>query len=81
MLNLLDERLEDAQQKGYPRTRLVANMGWAALDYLGIEDLIEYEARANYVLSHYRDPVICVYSTAMFGGDMVIDVLRTHRWW
>lgn len=78
MLKLLDERLADAQHMGYSRTRVIANMGWGTLNYPGIKDLIEYEARVNYVRPEYRDPVICVYSTTMFGADFLFDILRSH---
>ncbi|MEA2527119.1 MAG: hypothetical protein QOF73_4346 [Thermomicrobiales bacterium] len=61
-----------------PRVRAIANMAWAATGCPGSGDLIEYEARANYVLPEYRDPVICVYRAAEVGGDVVLDILRTH---
>ena len=43
---------------GYPLTRLVAHMEWALEDMPGVNDLVEYETRLNYVLPKYRDPVI-----------------------
>ena len=58
--------------------RLVAHMEWARQDWPGVDDLVEYETRANYLLTRYRDPVICVYDTAKFGGDVIMDILRTH---
>ncbi|MGO9934665.1 MAG: hypothetical protein ACLPV8_23020 [Steroidobacteraceae bacterium] len=27
---------------------------------------------------HVRDAVICVYDLAKFGGDTVVDIMRTH---
>jgi hypothetical protein len=75
MLVLLDELLGGS---GSARIRLVADMGWA-VDQPGISDqLIEFEARANFVQAKYEHVVICVYDTAKFGGDVVIDMLRTH---
>lgn len=52
-------------------------MGWA-VDQQGSTDLIEYEARANALIDQHQHIVICIYDTAKFGGDVVIDVLRTH---
>jgi hypothetical protein len=43
--------------QGYPITRLVANMEWALEDRPGVEDLVEYETRLNYVLPKYDDAV------------------------
>lgn len=62
----------------YPRTRIVAHMEWALLDLPGVEDLLEYEARVNQMLSRHDAPVICTYDASKFGANVAIDVLRTH---
>jgi hypothetical protein len=74
MLSLVDDILGGARS---PRLRLVGDMGWAA-DLESVHDLLEYEARLNYLVPNYEHVAICVYDTAKFGGDIVIDVLRTH---
>ena len=58
MLALIEEVLESGPREGYPLTRLVAHMEWALEDFPGVDDLVEYETRLNYVLPRYRDPVI-----------------------
>ena len=58
MLALIQEVLDGGRQAGYPLTRLVAHMEWALEDRPGVDDLVEYETRLNYVLPRYRDPVI-----------------------
>jgi hypothetical protein len=58
MLALIEEVLDGGKQQGFPLTRLVAQMEWALEDRPGVDDLVEYEARLNYVLPRYRDPVI-----------------------
>jgi hypothetical protein len=58
MLALIEEVLEGGHAQGYPLTRLVAHMEWALEDFPGVNDLVEYEARLNYVLPRYKDPVI-----------------------
>lgn len=78
MLDLLQRALDDARLRGFPLTRLVAHMEWALEDRPGVNDLVEYETRLNYILPRYRDPVICVYDLAKFGADVVIDIMRTH---
>lgn len=75
MLNLLDELLISAP---LPRIRMVANMGWATKQHAVNDLLLEFEARANFVHANHTHVVICVYDTAEFGADFVIDVLRTH---
>ncbi len=77
MLALFPAALEEARQRGFPLTRLICHMEWALEDRSGVNDLLEYETRYN-LLPRYPDPVICVYDLAKFGGDVVIDVMRTH---
>jgi hypothetical protein len=58
VLALIQEVLEGAGQRGFPLTRLVAHMEWALEDRPGVDDLVQYEARVNYLLPRYPDPVI-----------------------
>jgi hypothetical protein len=58
MLALIQEVLEEGPRRGFPLTRLVAHMEWALEDRPGVDDLVEYETRLNYLLPHYADPVI-----------------------
>jgi hypothetical protein len=78
MLTLVDQALDDGQTMGYPQTRLVAHMEWALKDMRGVEDLLEYETRFNYLSARHNDPVICTYDLASFGAALVVDILRTH---
>jgi hypothetical protein len=50
--------LDGGKQQGYSLTRLVAHMEWALEDYPGVDDLVEYETRLNYILPRYKDPLI-----------------------
>ena len=58
MLALIQEVLDGGRQQGFALTRLVADMEWALEDRPGVDDLVEYETRLNYVLPRYKDPVI-----------------------
>jgi hypothetical protein len=62
----------------YPLNRIVCQMEWASRHPSCIHDLIEFEARVNDIWSQHDDAVICVYDLAKFGGDTVLDVMRTH---
>ena len=74
MLRFADDMMRD---RPYPRMRMVSVMGWAEqLDDL--TELVEYEARANDIVARYQHVVICVYDLTRFGGEVVIDALRTH---
>ena len=58
MLALIQEVLDSGPKQGFIRTRLVAHMDWALEDRPGVDDLVEYETRLNYLLPRYKDPVI-----------------------
>jgi hypothetical protein len=78
MLALIEEVLQSGAASGYPLTRFVAHMEWALLDKPGVDDLLEFETRVNYVLPKYDDPVICTYDLSKFSASVVMDIMRTH---
>ena len=57
MLALIEKVLQAGKAQGYRITRLVANMEWALEDRPGVDDIVEYETRLNYVLPKYDDAV------------------------
>jgi hypothetical protein len=62
MLASVEELIQSGASAGYPRTRLVGHhMDWLFLDQPAVNNLVEYEARLNHVLSKYSAPVICNY--------------------
>src|ERR1051326_7040217 len=73
--------VEDALQKGhekYKLTRLMGNMEWALEPVPGVTDIVEYEAKLNYILPKYPEPAVCVYDLNRHSGTVVMDILRTH---
>jgi hypothetical protein len=79
LLALVQEVLERGKQQGFPLTRVIGQMQWALEDRPGVDNLLEYEARLNQLMPRYKqDPLICTYDLARFGGDIVVDVMRTH---
>jgi hypothetical protein len=78
MLALLPEVLASGRKQGFGLTRMVAHVEWALEKQPGVDDLVEYEARVNYIWPRHQDAVICVYDLTKFGGDIVMDILRTH---
>jgi MEDS: MEthanogen/methylotroph, DcmR Sensory domain len=78
MLELF-EQLASGNAKGeFPLSRIVCQMDWAANDQSHIENLVEFESRVNDVWCRHDDAVVCVYDLAKFGGDTVVDIMRTH---
>ena len=58
MLSLIEDVLSAGPNEGYALIRLVAHMEWALEDFPGVNDLVEYETRLNFMLPKYKDPVI-----------------------
>ena len=73
-----EQVLQSGPAAGYAQTRFLAHMEWALVDLPGVEDLIEFETRVNYVVPKYDDTVICAYDLSKFGASVVMDALRTH---
>ena len=73
-----EEVLQSGPASGYAKTRFIAQMEWALVDMPGIDDMIEFETRVNYVVPKYDDPVICAYDLSKFDASTVIYALRTH---
>ena len=78
MLALLEELFQSGAAAGYPLTRLIGHMEWALADKPGVDDLLEFETRVNYVMARYDDPAICTYDLSKFSASVVMDIMRTH---
>jgi hypothetical protein len=73
-----EQVLQAGPAAGYPQTRFLAHMEWALVDLPGVDDLIEFETRVNYVVPKYENTVICAYDLTRFGASVAMDALRTH---
>jgi hypothetical protein len=62
----------------FPLSRICCRMDWAVADGSHVDDVIEFESRVNEVWHRHEDAVICTYHLGQFGGDAVIDIMRTH---
>jgi hypothetical protein len=78
MLQAFEDMASGNAKGGFPLSRIVCHMEWAAEDRSHVADLIEFESRVNDVWRRHDDAVICTYDLAKFGGDTVIDIMRTH---
>ena len=78
MLEFFERLASGNTSSGFPLSRIVCQMEWAADDRSHVDDLVEFESRVNDVWRRHDDAVICAYDLAKFGGDTVIDIMRTH---
>jgi hypothetical protein len=78
MLAVFEQLASGTAKHGFPRSRIVCRMDWAAQKREFVDNVIEFEARVNDVWRRHDDAVICTYHLKQFTGDAVIDILRTH---
>jgi hypothetical protein len=79
MLASVEQLIQSGTGAGYARTSLVGHhMDWLFLDKPAVNNLVEYEARLNHLLSKYDDPVVCNYDLSKFGATVAVDIMRTH---
>jgi hypothetical protein len=78
MLEVFEQLASGNANGGFPLSRIVCQMDWATEGQAYIDDLVEFESRVNHVWRRHDDAVICVYDLAKFGGDTVVDIMRTH---
>lgn len=77
MLEVFEQLAGGNAKGGFPLSRICCRMDWVA-EGPYLDDVIEFESRVNEVWSHHDDAVICTYHLSQFGGDAVIDIMRTH---
>ena len=73
-----EQVLQSGPASGYAQTRFLSQMEWALVDLPGVDDLIEFETRLNYIVPKYDDSVICAYDLSKFPASTVMHALRTH---
>jgi hypothetical protein len=78
MLAAFEQMASGNAKGGFPLSRICCRMDWAVEDRSHIDDLVEFESRVNDVWRRHDDAVICTYQLGKFGGDTVIDIMRTH---
>jgi hypothetical protein len=78
MLEAFEQLASGNAKGGFRLSRIVCRMDWAAEGQSYIDNLVEFESRVNDVWRRHDDAVICTYHLGKFGGDTVIDIMRTH---
>jgi len=58
--------------------RVVGEMSWALRGLPGSEELFAYEADLNRFALRYPQVLLCLYDLERFGGEILVDVLKTH---
>ena len=72
------EQLASGNGTEFPLKRICCRMDWAVESGSHVDDVIEFESRVNELWLRREDAVICTYHLGKFGGDAVVDIMRTH---
>ncbi|MCI0441114.1 MAG: MEDS domain-containing protein [Chloroflexi bacterium] len=72
MLAVFEQLASGNAKHGFPRSRIVCRMDWAAESRVFVDNVIEFESRVNDVWRRHDDAVICTYHLGRFSGDAVI---------
>ncbi|HUB81656.1 MAG TPA: MEDS domain-containing protein [Bryobacteraceae bacterium] len=78
MVQVFEQLASGNAKGGFPLSRICCRMDWALEGQSYVDDVIEFESRVNEVWRRHDDAVICTYHLGQFGGDAVIDIMRTH---
>jgi len=78
MLAAFEQMSSGNAKGGFPLSRICCRMDWAVADRSYIDDVVEFESRVNEVWRRHDDAVICTYQLGKFGGETVVDIMRTH---
>jgi hypothetical protein len=78
MLDAFEQLASGNAQGGFPFSRIVCRMDWVTDQSSNVDDVVEFESRVNDVWTRHDDIVVCTYHLSKFGGDAIIDIMRTH---
>jgi hypothetical protein len=58
--------------------RVTGEGAWALEGHPGVEHLMDYESELNRMIARHPQSILCLYDLDLFGGSMVIDLVKTH---
>ena len=79
MLDFWDDSVGAAlNQDGFPFVRSTGETTWTLQELPGLYDFMTYEAELNRFLPRYPQVILCLYDLDHFGGEILVDILKTH---
>lgn len=78
MLTFWERSVSEAMSGGFSFARIAGEMTWALSNLPGVEELVGYEAELNRFLPRFPQVILCLYELDRFGGEVLVDVLKTH---
>jgi hypothetical protein len=79
MLDFWDECVGAAlNEQGFPFVRSTGETTWTLKELPDPRDFLTYEAELNRFLPRYPQVIMCLYDLDRFGGQVLVDILKTH---
>jgi hypothetical protein len=79
MLAFWNEYLVSALDEGpYRFARVAGETAWALREPPVVDELMRYESELNRFASRFPQCVMCFYDLQIFGGGILVDLLKTH---
>ena len=79
MLDFWDDSVGAAlNEDGFPFVRSTGETTWTLKELPGLYDFMTYEAELNRFLPRYPQVILCLYDLDHFGGQILVDILKTH---
>ena len=79
MVALIEAAILDTRAAGHGSAMISGEMTWYFTGAPGVDQIIDYEARLNGLMSRYPGiTIVCSYDLRRFGGAMVVDSLTAH---
>jgi len=79
MLDFWDDSVGAAlNDDGYQFVRSTGETTWTLKELPGLYDFLTYEAELNRFLPRYPQVILCLYDLDHFGGEILVDILKTH---
>ncbi|MFQ5865757.1 MAG: MEDS domain-containing protein [bacterium] len=78
MRALANRILDDASKAGYTFIRWAGDGGWALAGKTSVSEMLIWEALYDKVSVDWPTLALCQFDLTQFGGDVVMDALRSH---
>jgi hypothetical protein len=79
MLSFWDDSVGAAlNEDGFPFVRSAGETTWTLKELPGLYEFLTYEAELNRFLPRYPQVILCLYDLDHFGGQILVDILKTH---
>ncbi len=78
MRALVDRIEADSLNAGHPFVRWAGDAGWALSGRISVCEMLRWEALYDKCSVGWKILALCQFDLAVFGGDVVMDALRSH---